>query len=71
MKIFFRKHVEGFLIGIALILVGVMLWCFAWGMIYVSQNLDSVFEPKSAGIQTVSFNLSGAQNLNLRGFVPH
>jgi hypothetical protein len=70
MQIFVRKHIEGFLIGSAVLLVGVLLWCFFWSMSYVSQSLDSVFETKSAGTQTVSFDLSGAQKLNLRGMAP-
>ena len=71
MEAFFRKHVEKFLMGLAVILVGIMLWCFVWSMIYISQSLDSVFESGSTGVQTVSFNLSGAKSLNLRGFAPH
>ena len=70
MGIFFRKHIEEFLLGIALILIGVMLWCFIWGIIYVSQNLSSVFKSGPAEGQTTSFNLPGAENLNLRGSVP-
>jgi membrane-bound acyltransferase YfiQ involved in biofilm formation len=71
MEIFFRKYVEEFLIGFAIVLIGVILTCFVWGMIYISESLNSVFESKPTVAQTVNFNLSGAQNLNLRGLVPH
>jgi len=54
----------------AVILVGIMVYCFVWGMIYISQNLDAVFESKPIGVATVSFNLSGAASLNLRGLAP-
>ena len=47
MEIFFRKHIEEFLMGFAVILLGVMIFSFVWGMIYLSENLDSVFEPSS------------------------
>ena len=71
MEIFFRKHVEEFLIGFAIALIGVMLACFMWGMVYISESLDSVFESKPTTAQTVNFNLTGAQSLNLRGLAPH
>ena len=57
--------------SIALALIGGMLWCFIWGIIYVSQNLDDVFASRSGVIQTVSFNLSGARSLNLKGLIQH
>jgi CHASE3 domain sensor protein len=68
--IFFRKHLEQFLVGLAVLLIGIMASCFVWGVIYLSQNLDSVFTSKSAEVKTVSFDLSGARNLNLRGLLP-
>ncbi len=71
MEIFLRKHTEGFLTGVAVALTIITFWGFIWGIIYVSQNLDSVFTSKPAGMQTISFNLSEAQNLNLKGLVPH
>ena len=71
MKFFFRKHLEGFLVGFTIVLVGIMAFCFVWGITYVSQNLDSVFEARSAETQTISFNLSGAKSLDLRGLVQH
>lgn len=57
--------------GFTVILLGVMIFSFVWGMIYLSESMDSVFEPSSAAANTTGFNLSGAQNLNLRGLVPH
>jgi|GEM_PF-1156694 predicted thioredoxin/glutaredoxin len=68
--IFFRKHMEQFLVGLAVLLIGIMASCFVWGVIYLSQNLDSVFSSKSAEIKIVSFDLSDAKNLNLRGLLP-
>ena len=69
MKIFFRKHIEGFLIGTAVILIGIIVSFFIWGIAYVSQNLNDVFASKSAGTQMVKFNLPAARNLNLKGLV--
>jgi hypothetical protein len=46
-----------------------MVACFVWGIVFVSEDLDSVFGSKPAATQTVNFNLSGAGNLNLRGLV--
>ncbi len=71
METFFRKHTEGFLVACTLILIGVMAWCFVWGITYISQNFDDVFESVPATAQTINFNLSGAQKLNLRGLAPH
>ena len=59
------------MIGFAIALIAIIVSCFAWGMIYISENLDSVFESKPTVAQTVNFNISGAQNLNLRGLVQH
>ena len=70
MEKFFRKNTEAFLAGIAVLVIGIMSWLFIWSMVYVSQNLDSVFESMSAPTPTVSFNISGAQGLNLKGLVP-
>ena len=69
MENFFRKHIEGFLTVLALVMVGAMVACFVWGIVFVSEDLDSVFGSKPAATQTVNFNLSGAGNLNLRGLV--
>ena len=49
MEATFRKHIEGFLVGFAVILIAAMIGYFMWGMVYISQNLDSVFESKTAG----------------------
>lgn len=69
MEIFFRKHIEECLAACAVILIGVIIGCFVWGMTYISQNLDAVFEPRPVAVQIISFNLSGAQSLNLKGLV--
>jgi hypothetical protein len=71
MEIFFRKHLEEFLIGFTIVLLGAMVFSFVWGMVYLSESMDSMFEPSSATATTAGFNLSGAQNLNLRGLAPH
>jgi len=49
MKLFFKKHTEGFLTT------------------FLVQNLNDIFAAPAVGAQTVSFNLSGAQSLNLKG----
>jgi hypothetical protein len=70
MENFFRKHIEGFLTGFAVVLLGVVVFCFVWGMVYLSRSLDSVFDVNASVASTTSFNLSGAKALNLRGLVP-
>ncbi|MGB7957845.1 MAG: hypothetical protein WCF77_03345 [Minisyncoccia bacterium] len=70
MEIFFRKNIEGFLAAIAIVLIGVMVGCFVWGMSYISQSFDNVFEAAPTTGQMVNFNLAGARSLNLRGLVP-
>ncbi len=67
---FFRKHTEEFLIGFAVVLALVMIGWFIWGMIFISENLDSVFMAKTPPVKTTSFNLQGAQNLDLKGLAP-
>ena len=69
MKLFLKRHTEGFLTASAIFLVGVTAWCFIWGMTFLLQNLDDIFEAPTVGAQTVNFNLSGAQNLNLKGLL--
>lgn len=70
MEIFFRKHTEEFLMAFAVVLIGFTIGCFVWGMIYASENLDNVFTSKPVVGQTIGFNLSGAQKLDLRGLAP-
>jgi hypothetical protein len=69
MEIFFRKHIEGFLVAFAIVLIAAMVGCFAWSMTYISESLDAVFEPRPNATQMIGFDLSGAQSLNLRGLV--
>jgi hypothetical protein len=67
MKLFFKRHTEGFLTTFAILLVGITAWCFIWGMAFLVQNLNDIFAAPAIGAQTVSFNLSGAQSLSLKG----
>jgi len=69
MEAFFRKHIEGFLVGFALVMVAAIVVCFIWGMVYISENLDNVFGSKAVVAPAVSFDLPGARSLNLRGFI--
>jgi hypothetical protein len=69
MEIFFKQHTEEFLLASAMVLVGVMAWCFIWGMIFLSENLNDIFALPGAGAPVASFNLSGAQSLNLKGLL--
>ena len=65
LKIFFRAHTEGFLIAIAIVLIGIIASCFVWGVVFVATNLDQVSEFKSGPAQNIEFNLSGAAALDL------
>lgn len=71
MEIFFRKHIEEFLIGFTIVLLSAMVVSFFWGMVYLSESLDNVFEAAPVATKVASFNLPGAQALNLRGLVPN
>lgn len=70
MQAFIRKHIEGFLILAAVVLIGVMAFSFIWGLTFASESVNSVFQPPSAAPPAAGFNISGAQHLNLHGLVP-
>jgi hypothetical protein len=70
MKSFIRKHSEGFLFAGVILLIGVMIGSFIWTIVFTSESVNSVFELPSSAVSVTSFNLSGAQHLNLRGLVP-
>lgn len=69
MKTFIGKHLELVLIAATVVLVGAMAFCFTWSIVFASQNLNAVFQFKSAAPQSSGFNIAGAQQLNLRGLV--
>ena len=69
MRSFLGKHLELVLIVSTVVLVGVMAFCFVWSIVFASQNLNAVFQFKATVPQTAGFNLTGAQQLNLRGLV--
>jgi hypothetical protein len=69
MKAFLKKHTEGILTASAIFLIGVTAWCFIWGMVFLSQSLDTIFASPTGGPGTVSFNLMGAQSLDLKGLM--
>ena len=69
MEIFFRKNIEGFLAAIAIVLIGVMVGCFVWGMSYISQSFDNVFEAAPTTGQMVNQSVGGPE-FKFRGLVP-
>jgi hypothetical protein len=69
MKIFLRKHIEGLSIAFIIVLVGVMVGGFFWGIAYISMSLNSALSFKPAPPQVVQFNIEGAKNLDLKGLL--
>lgn len=69
MKTFLRKHIEGNLVALTIVLVGLMVGCLVWGITYLSMNLNDVFNFKPTPAAAVQFNIDGASKLNLKGLV--
>jgi len=69
MKKLLRKYPETVLITLAIAFIAIIILYFTWGVGAVVGQVDRVEDSNGAGGGTASFNLQGAQQLNLRGLV--
>jgi hypothetical protein len=69
MKNFFKKYNQVVLATAAFVLLAVVAVSFAWGIFDLSDQIDHavIFEPDSQS--SVSFNITGAMHLDLKGLV--
>jgi len=65
----FKKNPEGTLIALAVVFFAIMLCYFILGVTTAVGGITDVFSANKNQPQNVSFNLSAASQLNLRGLV--
>ncbi len=67
MKKLFKKYPEGTLIVLAVIFSAFIFYYFIGGMIVAARGIDNVFTVNKNATENMTFNLSGAAKLDLRG----
>lgn len=64
-KRFLKAHYEVVLLGMAIVLVGALLFLFSWSVANLAGDLRRATDTKSSGEGAARFDLEGAKALNL------
>ena len=67
MKQFIKIHQEWFLTGIAILLLGILVAVFVWGITGLAIDLTKAILPQSNKGSISNFDLEAAKRLNLKG----
>lgn len=69
MQKFFKNHPEFVLIGSTVILFGILLVYFSWGITVLVYSLNKAISTRNSQQARIGFDLKGAEGLDLRGLV--